>query len=134
MSQLIVVLLTYINPFCFVINPNTLRDGLLFGDEKGPWDTTMITEVLKIKSKKKFGFELTTRKWRQISTVINKKFMRGDDLDLDNEDDDVADDLMAGHSTQTAIAKYGRLKGLVWELSAESIDIFREICDTNDSW
>lgn len=96
--------MTYINPFCSVINPDTSKDGLLFGDEKGPWKTSAITEVLKIKSKIKFGFEITTQKWRHIAIAIDRKFMRGFDLELDN-DNDVANDLMSGHSTHYAGGK-----------------------------
>ena len=108
-------------------------DGLLFGDEKGPWDTSTITDLLRKKTKSKLGFEITTQKWRQISTAIDRKFMRGVDLDLDN-DEDISNDLMAGHSTQMAIARYGRLSGLLSEMSPESIDIFREISDRWQEW
>ena len=104
MSQLIAILLTYVNHFCFVINTKTLRDGLLFGDEKGPWNTTVITEVLSRKSKEKLGFKITTQKWRQISVTIDRKFLRGLDLHLDDEDDNL-NDLIGAHSTQTTIAK-----------------------------
>ena len=116
-----------------VINPNTLRDGLLFADENGPWNTTAITNVLKVKTMTKFGFEITTQKWRQISVAIDKKFMRGIDLDLD-DDGDLSNDLMSAHSTHTAVTKYARTAGLISNLSAESIDIFREISDRWQHW
>jgi hypothetical protein len=134
LSQLIVILLTHIYPFCSVIDPNTLKDGLLFGDEKGPWDTSVITEVLKKKSLMKFGFEITTQRWRQISIAIDRKFMRGIDLDLEDDEEDITNDLMAAHSTRTAIANYGRLTGLISGMSPESIDVFREISDKWQEW
>ena len=127
------IYLIYINPFCFIINPHTPRNGFLFGDEKGPWKTEMITSILIKESQKKIGFRMTTQIYRQISIAIDRKFMRGVDLELDNNDD-IPNDLMATHSTQTAIARYGRLSGLIQELSAESIDIFRHISDQWQEW
>ena len=58
------------------------------------------------------GFQMTIQIYRQISIAIDRKFMRGVDLELDNDEDN-AHDLMATHSTQTAIARYGRLGILV---------------------
>lgn len=133
MSQLIIILLTYVNPFCSLINPNTSRNGLLFGDEKGPWSTTEITAVLSKKTKKRFGFAITTQMYRHISIAIDRKFMRGVDLELEDDEDD-PNDLMATHTTHTANARYARLKGLIDGLSTESIDIFREISDTWQEW
>lgn len=127
------IYLIYINPFCFIINPDTPRNGFLFGDEKGPWKTEMITSVLMKESQKKLGFRMTTQMYRQISIAIDRKFMRGVDLELDNNDD-IPNDLMAAHATETAIARYGRLSGLIQELSAESIDIFRHISDQWQEW
>ena len=121
------------NPFCFIINPHTPRNGFLFGDEKGPWKTDEITNVLTKESQNKLGFRMTTQMYRQISTAIDRKFMRGVDLELDNDEDN-AHDLMATHSTQTAIARYGRLGGLIQKLTPESIDIFRAISDRWQEW
>ena len=121
------------NPFCFIINPSTPRNGFLFGDKNGPWETKEITNVLTKESQNKIGFQMTIQIYRQISSAIDRKFMRGVDLDLDNDDDN-AHDLMATHSTQTAIARYGRLGGLIQKLTPESIDIFRGISDRWQEW
>jgi len=59
--------------------------------------------------------------------------MRGVDLELDN-DEDIVNDLMATHSTQTAIARYERLGGLIQKLTPESIDSFRGISDRWQEW
>jgi len=76
---------------------------------------------------------MTIQMYRQISIAIDRKFMHGVDLELDNDDDN-AHDLMATHSTQTAIAQYGRLGGLIQKLTPESIDIFRGISDRWQEW
>ncbi len=106
---------------------------MIFGDENGPWNTTEITKVLAKESQKKLGFRMTVQIYRQISVAIDRKFMRGVDLELDN-DDDIVNDLMATHSTQMAIARYGRLGGLIQKLTPESIDIFRGISDRWQEW
>jgi len=115
------------------MNPKTSRNGLLFGDDKGPWNTTEITTLLSRKTKEKFGFEITTQMYRHISIAIDRKFMRGVDLELE-DDEDQPSDLMATHSTRTANARYARLKGLIDGLSSESIDVFREISDAWQNW
>ena len=79
------------------------------------------------------GFRMTIQMYRQISVAIDRKFMRGIDLELD-KDDDNPHDLMATHTTETAVARYGRLAGLIQELSPESIDIFRGISDQWQEW
>jgi hypothetical protein len=56
----------------------------------------MITSVLMKESQKKLGFRMTTQMYRQISIAIDRKFMRGVDLELDNNDD-IPNDLMATH-------------------------------------
>ena len=55
------------------------------------------------------------------------------DFDLDNDDDN-AHDLIVIHSTQTAIAQYGRLGRLIQKLTLELIDIFRSISDRWQEW
>src|SRR5439155_25382523 len=97
------------------------------------WNMTEITNVLTKESQKKLRFRMTIQMYRQISIAINSKFMRGVDFELDNDDDN-AHNLMATHSTQTAIARYGRLGGLVQKLTPESIDIFRGISDRWQEW
>jgi len=128
-----VILLSYIEPFHTVINPNVSRNGFVFGDEKGPWGIEQITNVLTKLTERQLSIRITTRMYRQISTAIDRKFMRGVDLELDGEEDNVHD-LMATHSTAMATARYGRLSGLIQELTPESIDIFRGISDRWQSW
>ena len=59
--------------------------------------------------------------------------MRGYDAEID-EDEDEIHDLMAAHTTRAATAYYGRNTGLLHQLSAHSIDLFRTISDRWQQW
>jgi len=127
------ILLTYIEPFRKVINTQVPRNGLVFGDEKGPWSIDIVTNVLANLTEKELGFRMTVQIYRQISVAIDRKFMRMEDLDLEFERT-VANDLLSGHSTAMANSRYGRLMDLIHELTAESIDEFRRIIDLWMKW
>ena len=122
-------------PFRFMIKPDTSRNGFLFGDEKGPWKTDKITKVLARESTKRLGFRMTVADYRHISVAMNRKFIRGIDLELtDDDDEDDPHDLMASHRTRIAVNRYGRQAGLLKKLTPESIDIFRTIADNWQKW
>ena len=103
-----------------VINVEVPRNGFIFGNEAGPWSIDAVTNVLAKLTETQLGFRMTVQIYRQISVAIDRKFVRGVDLDLDFEQD-IPSDLLSGHSTAMAIARYGRLAGLIRELSSESI-------------
>ena len=109
------------------------RNGFIFGDEKGPWSIDGITDVLTKVTETQLSIRITTQIYRQISVAIDRKFMRGVDLELDSDEDE-AHDLMAAHSTAMTLNRYGRLDGLIKELTPESIDIFRGISGKWQSW
>src|SRR5215472_11388258 len=118
-----------------MIKPDTSRNGFLFGDEKGPWKTDKITKVLVKESTKRLGFRMTLADYRHISVAIDRKFIRGIDLELlDDDDEDDPHDLMASHGTRIAVNRYGRQAGLLKKLTPESIDIFRTIADNWQRW
>jgi len=118
-------------PFRSMINPAVPKHSYLFGDANGPFNTDQITNTLKIRTQMKLGLKLTLRDYRHISIAMDRKFIRGDDLELDQDDEylDNAHDLMSAHSTRIATNRYGRLAGLLRELSPESIDLFCAISD-----
>ena len=135
MSQLLGVYLMEILGFRTLINPETTRNGILFGDKKGPWVTDRLSKLLAKESQARLGFRMTIADYRHISVAIDRKFVRGIDLELaDDEDEDEAHDLMAAHSTRTALNRYGRQAGLLRRLDAESIEVFRSISDRWQRW
>src|SRR5271167_1754706 len=93
-------------PFRRMINPETPRHGLLFADKEKPWGTNVITKTLTTESEARIEFRLTWSEYRHIAKAIDRKFIRGDeallddDDDLDNEDGDLSmvHDLMQAHS------------------------------------
>lgn len=138
------MLATYLSdvlPFRFSIKPELPRDGFLFGNENGPWSTTRVTAAFTRQTQSKLGFRLTMRDYRHISIAMDRKFIRGYDLELDEEDEDAeaeyldnAHDLMSAHPTVVATNRYGRLAGLLRRLTPESIDVFRAISDKWQAW
>lgn len=78
---------------------------------------------------------MTMADYRHISIAMDRKFIRDIDLELDEEDDeDDPHDLMAAHSTRTAVNHYGRQAELLKKLSPEAIEIFRRIADKWHAW
>jgi hypothetical protein len=132
------VYLTDVIPFRFMIHPTTPRNGFLFGDDKGPWNADKITNQLTKLSTRILKFRMTMAEYRHIAVAIDRRFIRGIDLELDPDDDDDDEDdphdLMAAHRTKTALNLYSREGGLLRKMSAESIDIFRSIADKWHSW
>jgi hypothetical protein len=110
------------------------RHGFLFGDEKGPWSTEIQTKAFIRESIARMGFRVTTADYRHISIAIDRKFIRGEDAEIDEEEEDDCHDLMSSHSSRTANARYGRDGGLLHQLSSQSIDTFRGISDLWQKW
>ena len=101
-------------PFRVMINKETPRDGFLFGDHNGPWSTEHLTKAMTRETSKRIGFRMTTQEYRHIAIAIDRKFIRGLQAEVDDDEDDEDDlnDEMAAHSTKVAIAHYARLGGL----------------------
>jgi superfamily II DNA helicase RecQ len=116
-----------------MIDDNMPRHGFLFADDKGPWSTEQITKTLTRETTTRLGFRMTVQEYRHIAIAIDRKFIRGSQADIyDDDDDDGEDDvhdLMAAHSTKLANARYARMGGLTRSLTSESISIFRKISD-----
>src|SRR5947207_854945 len=122
--------------FRIMINKETPRDGFLFEDHNGPWTTEHLTLVMTRETSKRIGFRMTIQDYRHIVIAIDRKFIRRQHAEVDEEDeeeDDVHDE-MAAHSTKVAIAHYARLGGLSRNLTPESLDIFRSISDKWHRW
>jgi hypothetical protein len=110
------------------------RHGFLFADANGPFKTEDLTDAFIRESQKRIGFRMTNRDYRHIAIAIDRKFIRPNEISVEEDDDDDDDDddpydQMATHSTRTANKVYARLQGLTRTLSPESIDIFRDISD-----
>jgi DEAD/DEAH box helicase len=128
-------------PFRFLINAETPRHGFLFADAEKPWSTDVLTETLAIESAARISFRLTWADYRHVAKAIDREFIRGqdailDDYDGDEDDEDPSNvhDLMQTHSSHTAEVKYGRLTDLTRNISAESINLFREVSDKWQRW
>ena len=94
-----------------------------------------MSNLLSKESKARIGFRMTIQDYRHIAVAIDRKFVRGIDLELlDDQDEDDPHDLQAAHSTQMALNRYGRQAGLLRRLDAESIEIFRSISDRWHKW
>jgi superfamily II DNA helicase RecQ len=119
-----------------MINGKTPRHGFLFGDDNGPWLTDQLTKALTRETTSRIGFRMTIQELRHIAIAIDRKFIRGENVeeDDDEEEDDDVHDLMAAHSTKLATARYARMGGLTRSLTSESIDIFRSISDKWQRW
>ena len=114
-----------------MINPDTPRHGFLFGDHNGPWQTEKLTKAMVRETTIRIGFRMTTQEYRHIAIAIDRKFIRGQSAEPDDDEDENDDvhDLMAAHSTKIAVATYARMGGLTRSLTSESIDAFRSISD-----
>ena len=114
------------------------RHGFLFGDNKGPWSTEQLTNALTRETGTRLGFRMTVQEYRHIATAIDRKFIRRQDAEPDDDDeedgDDHVHDLMAAHSSKLANARYARMGGLTRSLTSESISIFRTISDKWQTW
>jgi superfamily II DNA helicase RecQ len=82
---------------------------------------------------------MTVQEYRHIATAIDRKFIRRQDAEPDEDDDeedgdDNVHDLMAAHSSKLANARYARMGGLTRSLTSESISIFRTISDKWQTW
>jgi hypothetical protein len=111
------------------------QHGFLFGDEKGPWSTKIQTMAFVHESIARMGFRVTTADYHHVSIAIDWKFIRGQDGEIEEEDEeDDCHDLMSSHNSRTANAWYGRDGGLLHQLSAHSIDVFSGISDQWQRW
>jgi len=130
-------------PFRHMVNPETPRHGFLFADKDKPWGTDVITKVLTTETEARIAFRLTWSEYRHIAKAIDRKFIRGEDADLDDNDDldddseddlSAVHDLMQAHSRRTGDQKYAQMSGITRQLSSESIDLFRNVSDRWQRW
>ena len=123
-----------------MIDKNMSRHGFLFGDNDGPWSTEQLTKVMIRETTTRIGFRMTTQEYRHIAIAIDRKFIRKDMVEFEDddvneeEDEDDVHDLMAVHSTKLASQRYARMGGLTRSLTAESISVFRTISDKWQRW
>src|SRR5438046_8089964 len=97
-SQLLAIYLKNVVPFRVMINKETPRDGFLFGDHNGLWSTEHLTRALTRETSKRIGFRITTQDYRHIAIAIDRKFIRGQHAEADDdaeEGDDMIDELAA---------------------------------------
>lgn len=135
MSQLLATYIRDIIPFRQMINSETPRNGFLFGDAKGPWSTDIQTKAfIRESTSSDLNFRVTTQDYRHMSIAIDRKFIRGEDAEIYEDEEDDVNDLMSAHSTRTANARYGRDSALLHMLTAHSIDLFRSISDRWQKW
>ena len=64
------------------------------------------------------GFKVTTADHRHISIAIDRKFIRGEEAEIYEDEEDDIHDMMASHNTRTANARYGLDEALLHQLSA----------------
>lgn len=108
-SQLLATCLRDIIPFRQMINPSIPRNGFLFGDENGPWSMDIQTKAfIRESTSSVMAFRITTADYRHISIAIDRKFIRGEEAEIYEDEGDDPNDLMSAHSTRTANARYGR--------------------------
>ena len=74
------------------MNKETPRDGFLFGDHNGPWTTEHITRAMTRETSKRIGFRMTTQDYRHIAISIDRKFIRGQHAEVDEDEEDEEDE------------------------------------------
>ena len=117
-----------------------LSNVFLFGDNNSAWETHRLTEVLKSNTIKSMGVKMTNRLYRHTAIAIDRQHIRPEALDSDgersdsDEDDGNVHDTMAAHSKRLADLRYARVKNLTGNLTPETIQLFRGVCDRTHSW
>jgi hypothetical protein len=73
------------------------------------------------------------QEYRHITIAIDREFIRGSSVEMDEEDEDEEDDdihdLMMVYSTKLANTRYIRMGDLSKDLTPESINLYRIISD-----
>jgi hypothetical protein len=136
-AKVLSIYLQYIVPFHCMINGNSMlaENAWLFGDSRGPWETSVFTKELKARTGKEFGWEMTLADYRHFILAIEKKHVRpkpgltetAADEDEDEDESgalDCAWDQVAGHGSSTALASYTREIGFAKKLTPEAVNLF----------
>ena len=126
-------------PFRFMIKPEISRDGFLFAEGGKPWSTNVLSDILITETEARIGFRMTWQDYRHIAKAIDRKFIRVMNEDVEDEDEDEENstevhDIMQGHSRSVGEKTYGKLNDLTRNMSAESMDVFREVSDKWLKW
>ena len=104
--------------------------------ETGPWDSSQMSKAVARWTHHYMGRRITLQDWRHIAIAISKKLARKQGLakadfeDAEAGDDEeryeVPDDLVAGHTGETA-ANYGLTIDVIKRLTADSLEIFGQV-------
>ena len=146
-SVMLAIYIRDVIPFRFMIDEEFPDHGFLFGNKNGSWSTDVLSKVFVDETETELNFRITWQDYRHIAKAIDRRFIRSGSALFDAEDDDDFDendsteglfsdihDLMQGHSHSVAENVYARLSGITRSLTAESIDLFREVSDKWHKW
>jgi hypothetical protein len=148
-GQLLVMYMVYIRPltdrweaqrWAMAGKPAPPSD-FIWHDENGPWEGSRMSRAMAAKTSKHIGVRITLRDYRHIAVAISRKHAREkgrqkSDFDQDEDEDEankgeqyeVADDLAASHTGQTA-EHYGVTIDILKRLTADSLETFRQVSD-----
>jgi hypothetical protein len=92
-----------------------------------------LIKVFTRESSKRLGFRMMIQEYRYITIVIDREFIHGSSVEMDEEDEDEEDDdihdLMTVYSTKLANTRYTRMGDLSKGLIPESINLYRIVSD-----
>ncbi|CDR98518.1 hypothetical protein [Sporisorium scitamineum] len=133
---LVVIYVCQVVPFVHmlynvVVKPREASAMLLVDHAGKPWDTSAITDTLKILFKqhvcsKSSGLTIST--WHQLAISIDRKLICPKKI-TQEELEDHAHDLQAGHSTSTAEQHYGLDAIMLHQLTQESMEAMLEVSE-----
>jgi hypothetical protein len=92
-----------------------------------------LIKVFTRESSKRLGFRMMIQEYRYIMIIIDREFIRGSSVEMDEEDEDEEDDdihdLIMIYSMKLANTRYIRMGGLSKDLTPESINLYRIVSD-----
>lgn len=133
---LVVIYVCQVVPFVHmlynaVVKPREASAMLLVDHAGKPWDTSAITDMLKILFKQHVrskSSSLTISTWRQLAISIDRKLIHPKKI-TQEELEDHAHDLQAGHSTSMAEQHYGLDAIMLHQLMQESMEAMLEVSE-----
>jgi len=130
-GRLLIAFLTEVRPFVTLLDRDRVPPFarcFLWADEKGIWKTPRATQALVQESAARLGCRITIQDYRHMAKAIDREHVRGLAGDVE-EDADLAHDLAAAHTPQTADAVYGIDASMLRSLSARTLLAFRTVSD-----
>ena len=130
-GRLLITYLTEVRPFVTLLDRDRVPKRaryFLWADEKGIWKTPRATKALVQESAARLGCRITIQDYRHIAKAINREHVRGLAGDIE-EYGDLAHDLAAAHTPQTADAVFGIDASMLRSLSARTLLAFRMVSD-----